>query len=47
MFLVNVDKPTRTCTIHKEGCRYVLKNETPLKGIGELKDDGGWVFPLL
>jgi hypothetical protein len=48
MFWVNVDKPTGTCTIHKEGCGYVLKNESPLKGIGELKDDGGWVsFPSI
>jgi len=46
-FWVNVDKPTKKCIIHREGCRYEqAKTETPLKGIGELKDDGGWVsFP--
>ena len=43
MFWVNVDKPTQTCTIHKEGCQYILSEETSHKGIGELKDDGGWL----
>ena len=43
MFWVNVDKPTKTCTIHNEGCQYILTSETPFKGIGELKRDGGWL----
>jgi len=43
MFWVNVDKPdNKTCTIHSEGCGHILKSETPYKGIGELKRDGGW-----
>ena len=46
MFWVNVDEPdNRKCTIHGEECRYVLKSETPYKGIGRLKCDGGW-FPF-
>ncbi len=42
MFRVNVDKPTKKCTIHKEECRWVLRKETSYKGIGEIKRDGGW-----
>jgi hypothetical protein len=43
MFWVNVDKPTKKCTIHKKNCTYVVKQrETTLKGIGKLKKDGGW-----
>ena len=46
---MNVDKPTKKCTAHVEGCRYELaKKETLLKGIGYLKRDGGWMpFPSL
>jgi len=45
MFWVNVDKPTKRCIIHREGCRYEqAKDETLLKGIDELKRDGGWIF---
>ncbi|MEK3853456.1 hypothetical protein [Cytobacillus sp. FSL H8-0458] len=42
---VNIDKPTRTYTIHKAGtCTYVIqKKETKHKGIGKLKEDGGWL----
>ncbi len=49
MFWVNVDEPdNRKCTIHREECRYVLRSETPYKGIGRLKRDGGWFpFPSL
>lgn len=43
MFWVNVDKPTKKCVIHKEGCKYEQnKVETLFKGINELKRDGGW-----
>ena len=41
-FWVNVDKPTKTCTIHRRECGHVLKSETPYKGIKRLKRDGGW-----
>jgi len=41
---VNVDKPTKKCTVHGEGCIYERrKAETPLKGIQHLKRDGGWL----
>ena len=43
-FWVNVDKPTKRCVIHREGCKYEqAKSETPFKGISKLKRDGGWV----
>jgi hypothetical protein len=41
---MNVDKPAHTCTVHQEGCAYAKsKSETPSKGIGKLKEDGGWL----
>jgi len=43
-YWVNVDKPTKTCTIHVRGCEYDnRKIETEYKGIGNLKRDGGWL----
>jgi len=44
-YWVNVDKPTKTCTIHTDGiCEFERgKYETPYKGIGKLKRDGGWL----
>lgn len=47
---VNVDNRTKRHIIHQEpGCAYLRqKKETPYKGIGELKRDGGWLpFPSL
>lgn len=42
-YWLNVDKPTKKCTMHVEGCIFELeKRETPLKGIGRIKRDGGW-----
>ncbi len=45
MTWVNVDKPTGKCTIHPDdGCVWVTtKSETPKKGIGKLRSDGGWL----
>jgi hypothetical protein len=42
---LNVDIPLRSCTYHSdECCRFVMdKGETALKGIDELKRDGGWM----
>ena len=41
---MNVDTPTKTCTMHRVGCRYeVGKYEIDRKGIEELKEDGGWL----
>jgi len=43
-YWVNVDKPTKTCTIHVKGCEYEnRKRETEYKGISKLKRDGGWL----
>jgi len=45
MVWINVDKPTKKCTIHTNpDCKYVVsKKETPYKGVNVLKRDGGWV----
>jgi hypothetical protein len=42
---VNVDKPTRHCTIHGDPtCGFAEgKTATDWKGIGEIKRDGGWL----
>ncbi len=43
-FWLNVDTPTKRCVIHRGACGYALaKRETPYKGIGRLKRDGGWL----
>lgn len=45
MFVLNVDKPEKMCTLHDPSrCNRVLLVATPRKGInGEIRDDGGWV----
>jgi len=44
MFWVNIDTPTKTCTIHTENCDSSKnKKDTKLKGVGLLKSDGGWL----
>jgi hypothetical protein len=50
MAWLNVDKATRKCTVHDDpNCQYVVgMAATPLKGIGQIRDDGGWLdFPTL
>ena len=43
-YWMNVDKPTKTCVLHIEGCLYEKqKKETKWKGVGSLKRDGGWL----
>jgi len=44
MIWVEVDIPTNTCTIHSNlDCMYsVEKKETDLKGLNEMKAEGGW-----
>lgn len=46
-YWMNVDKPTKRSVLHHAGCRHEhAKQETPHKGIGQLKRDGGWLsFP--
>jgi len=44
MVWMNIDIPTRRNIIHSDTCVYVLnKKQTPLKGIGRLRRDGGWL----
>ena len=42
---LNIDKPTKKCTLHTEDCcAWVIRQEeTPLKGWGSLRRDGGWL----
>jgi hypothetical protein len=42
MFWLNVDNPTKMWKLHKESCRYGEPHDTSLKGIGKMKQDGGW-----
>lgn len=45
MVWLNVDKPTKKCTLHmNSSCTYLqMKSETLYKGIENLKCDGGWL----
>jgi hypothetical protein len=50
MVWVNVDRPTRRCTLHTNlDCVYVArKQETLYKGLEKMRRDGGWFsFPTL
>lgn len=45
MYMLNIDYPTQKATLHAEGCRHALNRvETPLRGNGSLKRDGGWML---
>lgn len=46
MIWLNIDKPTRKCTLHANSqCTHLLKKkETMYKGLGRLKRDGGWLY---
>jgi len=42
-FWINIDIPTKKFTLH-HSCYYTEKmTETPNKGVGNLKKDGGWL----
>jgi hypothetical protein len=44
LFWMNIDIPTRNCRLHKDTCKWARgKYSTPLKGVGELRRDGGWL----
>lgn len=45
MIWLNVDKPTKKCTLHTDGSciHWQNKRVTPFKGLGKLKHDGGWL----
>lgn len=41
---MNIDKRTKSCMLHSDVCRFSRgKRETPFKGIGTIKRDGGWM----
>lgn len=42
VFWVNVNKTTGVWKLHKESCRFCNPHETSLKGINQMKKDGGW-----
>ena len=43
-YWMNVDVPTKRCVLHRPGVAYAVgKRETPFKGIGHVKRDGGWL----
>ena len=43
MVWLNVDIPTKKCTLHRDGCNLKPRQEPRYKGFGELKRDGGWL----
>lgn len=42
MFWLNIDLPTQTATLHRGDCIHAEPKATDLKGINEMKADGGW-----
>lgn len=43
MYLLNIDFPLRSCTLHREHCTWRPRKEPRYKGFGEMKRDGGWL----
>ena len=43
MFWLNISRSTGAWKLHKENCRFCTPKETSLKGLNELKHDGGWI----
>ncbi len=43
-YWLNVDIPTSDAKLHLNSCRYAQEiSATDLKGIGQMKRDGGWM----
>lgn len=42
-YWLNIDYPTNIVRLHREECRWCKPSETPLKGVGVMKQDGGWL----
>jgi len=43
-YWLNVDLPTNDAKLHVNSCRHALTiAPTALKGVGKLKNDGGWM----
>ncbi|SEQ93094.1 hypothetical protein [Piscibacillus halophilus] len=40
---VNIDLPTKRLEVHRECAHTNQMCETPYKGVGKLKRDGGWI----
>ena len=43
MYWLNVDFPLRSCTLHLQHCGRRPNVASKYKGLGELKQDGGWL----
>jgi hypothetical protein len=43
MYWLNIDFPTKQCTVHRQNCNQRPKKEPKYKGFGTLKRDGGWL----
>ena len=44
IYWLNIDYPRCENVLHRPGCRHeATKAETPYKGVGVLKRDGGWI----
>ncbi|WP_085991227.1 hypothetical protein [Oceanobacillus senegalensis] len=42
MYWINVDKSTKTVTIHKPGCIHIPRKEPKSKGLERERKAGGW-----
>ena len=42
MFWLNIDKGTGVWKLHKETCQHCIPHGTALKGVNNMKSDGGW-----
>jgi hypothetical protein len=43
-YWMNIDRPSKRCQLHRSDCNHVQsKFATPLKGVGELRSEGGWL----
>ena len=42
MYWLNIDLPWGIWKIHRKGCRHINPRETKMKGLNEMKDNGGW-----
>jgi len=42
MFWLDVDKPTKTATVHRDECVHAVPGGGEQKGVNEMRRDGGW-----
>ena len=43
MFWLDVDKPTKTATVHRDECVHAVPECGEHKGVNEMLRDGGWL----